>query len=233
MTPDAILVTLAPSGSDFITLQTYDPDHGTSLHFYLHRSDLEQLVTGDPAIPLLDSDLLNFVQVHRRRNFLIFKVTWLSANYLDEVTGYIQRFELPVSCCAVVLNGKTVRRAITFSETRSKAAIRFTPEGHQQIHSLCADKRTRRALCRFFRDNMNYGADEIVELTRDVCAGGFYFLSPDTGMDGGTIRHETEIKGHNGKAYPKVFFGLNSCSPPAGWQPHVLVSPYTQKTGSL
>ena len=96
------------------------------------------------------------------------------------------------------------------TDTRSKATIRFTPEGHQEIHRLCADRHTRRALCRFFRDNLNYGDDETINLTRDSWTGGFYFFSPDTGMEGGVILHETEIKGRDGKAHRKVFFGLHT-----------------------
>ena len=208
MKPNAMLVTLTPSSSDFVTLQTYDPIHGRSQRFYVSRPDLTSLCTAD--MPLMDTDLNNYLIAYRHNEKISFKVAWLSINSQDEAAGYIQRFALPVSCCIDVLNGKPVCKVIALTDTRSKATIRFTPEGHQEIHRLCADRHTRRALCRFFRDNLNYGDDETINLTRDSWTGGFYFFSPDTGMEGGVILHETEVKGRDGKAHRKVFFGLHT-----------------------
>ena len=144
MKPNAMLVTLVPESSDFITLQTYDPVHGKSQRFYVSRPDLTSLCTAD--MPLMDTDLNNYLIARNYKGMVSFKVAWLSVNWQDEAAGYIQRFTLPVSCCIDVLNGKPVRKVIALTDTRSKATIRFTPEGHQEIHRLCADRHTRRAL---------------------------------------------------------------------------------------
>ena len=157
---NTILVTLIPSGQDFIVLQTYDYEHGKSQRFYIHHANLEPLISHQPALPLLDADLSNFLQVYRDRDHLHFKATWLSVNWQNQLTGYIQQFDLPVSWCACVLNGCRLKKAVYVTDEKPKATLRITLEGHREIRRLCADKLTRRALCKFFRDHMNYGADE-------------------------------------------------------------------------
>lgn len=207
---NTILVTLIPSSPDFIVLQTYDYEHGKSQRFYIHHADLEQLISHQPSLPLLDADLNSFLQIYRDRDHLHFKTTWLSVNWLGQASGYVQWFDLPVSCCAYALHGFPMKKAVFITEEKPKASLHFTPEGHQEIRRLCADKLTRRALCKFFRDHMNYGADEVLNITRDNWVDGLYFFSPVTGYEGGIVRHNTELKGSNGKSYPKVFFGLHT-----------------------
>lgn len=205
-----IVITLRPESTDFITLQTYAPRFGKSERFFVHRAELERLAGEFPALPLIDSDLNNFLHVYRDKNHLSVRATWLSVSSSDRAAGYVQRFTLPVQSVRQALAGTIVKTLFHTGDTKPKATIRFTPEGHREIRRLCADKYTRRALCRFFRDNMNYGEDETIELTRDGWAKGFYFVSPETGLDGGIILHETEIRGKDGKAHRKVFFGLHT-----------------------
>ena len=68
MKPNAMLVTLVPDSSDFVTLQTYDPVHGKSQRFYVSHPDLTGLCTAD--MPLMDTDLNNYLIARNYKGIL-------------------------------------------------------------------------------------------------------------------------------------------------------------------
>ena len=138
MKPNAMLVTLVPESSDFITLQTYDPVHGKSQRFYVSRPDLTSLCTAD--MPLMDTDLNNYLIARNYKGMVSFKVCWLSVNWQDEAAGYIQRFTLPVSCC---LSGSLLRLRsssnllhITLSRLLISIVPSFTSENCQVLNLM-------------------------------------------------------------------------------------------------
>jgi hypothetical protein len=158
---------------------------------------------------MLDLDLNNIVYICRNGSRLIWKAFWLSVDDADQAAGYLQRFSLPIALCQRALQGETVRCLAYMPETRPKAELCFTTEAYQAIRSICKNPRAKNALRKFFRDNFNYG-DESLLITRDSFTRGFFFSSLITSYAGGIVPHESQVRGKNGRIYPRICFGLHT-----------------------
>ena len=201
-----ILITLSPTEINFITLQTYTPERGKSHRFYVDKAAILSLLSGERSF-YLDSDLNNYLHLHFDGSILSCKAVWLSVSSCDNVKGHVQRFSIPTSILHKVLSGQKVTHVSHTNEPLPKAKLTFSAEAHVAIKHYCADKRTRRALSKFFRDNLNYGKDEVLNVYNDAYANGFYICSPISGFNGGIILHEGTVK-HYG--FPKVSFSLHT-----------------------
>ena len=201
-----ILITLSPTEINFITLQTYSPERGKSQRFYVEKAAILSLLSGERS-SFLDSDLNNYIHLRFDGSILSCKAVWLSVNSCDDVKGHVQRFTIPASALHRVLSGQTVTHVSHTNEPLPKSRLVFSDGAQAAIKRYSSDKRTRRALSKFFRDNLNYGKDKLINVYPDSYANGFYICSPITGFNGGIILHKGSVK-HYG--FPKVSFSLHT-----------------------
>ena len=205
---DCILVKLVPSEPYFVAVTTFDIYHGKSVRFLLRQQDLEGLVNDENANPVLDTDIGSYVQITRHAAHLHFKLTLLSQDIRNDVTGYIHYFELPIEKINAILNGQSIHHVEYDRKEKEKAQLTITESGHHQLHKYCQDKLTKHALRRFFRDHFNYGRDERLVIYPDSWVKGFYFQCDR--LNGGIVRHEDTVTGKNGREYKKVSFAIHT-----------------------
>lgn len=205
--PNTILVTLLDS-EPFILLQTYDEKHGKSQRLYLRKDTLMNQLGDDAEGSITEMDLLNVCTVNRVGSSIRFNVLWLHGNYSDDVSGFQQVLFVPIDKVAKVLSGEKVKHLSYSPAQMPKASIFFTRTAHKAIAE--ADKLKLHAIRRFFRDNFCYGRDEHLVVQQDEWVKGFFFFSTVSRYEGGVCLHSTEVKGKDGKLYPKLYFGLHT-----------------------
>lgn len=205
---DCILVKLVPSEPYFVALTTFDIYHGKSMRFLLRKQDLENLVNDENANPVLDTDIGSYIQIMRHSAHLHFKLTLLSQDFRNDVTGYVHYFELPIDKINAVLNGRSIHHVEYDMQEKPKAQLAITESGHHQLRKYCQDKLTKHALKKFFRDHFNYGKDERLVIYPDSWVKGFYFQCDR--LNGGIVRHEDIVIGKNGREYRKVFYAVHT-----------------------
>ena len=204
---NAILVTLTLS-EPFVTIRTYDEKHGRSQRFFINKSTLLNQLGDDAEGNSTEADILNFCTVARIGTSIRFNMFWLHGNCIDDISGYRQTFFVPVDKVNKVLDGENVKHLSHVPDCQPKAHIFLTRTAHAVIAE--ADRLKRHAIRRFFRDNFNYGRDEHLVIQRDELIDGFYFFSTTSRYEGGIALHDTEVKGKDGKLYPKLYFGLHT-----------------------
>ena len=160
-----ILITLTLFEPNFIALQTYTPSRGKSQRFLMDKSALLSLLSGERA-SFVDSDLSNYLHLWFDGSVLSCKAVWLSVNPRDNATGYVQRFCIPASLIHRVLSGSEVRHVAHTDEPLPKAKLTFSSGAQAEISHYSTNKFTRRALSKFFRDYLNYGSDEHINVQR-------------------------------------------------------------------
>ena len=201
-----ILITLTLFEPNFIALQTYTPEHGKSQRFFMDKSAILSLLSGERA-SFVDSDLSNYLHLWFDGSVLSCKAVWLSVNPCDIATSYVQRFRIPASLIHRVLSGSEVRHVAHTDEPLPKAKLTFSSGAQTAIKRYSSSKLTRRALSKFFRDYLNYGSDEHINVYADTTVNGFYICSPVTGFNGGIVLHKGTIL-HYG--FPKLSFCLHT-----------------------
>ncbi len=202
-----VLVTLSDS-DPFIVLQTYDPKHGNSQRFYLHKQTLLRQLGDDAEGNITEADLLNFCTIANTKDSIRFKMFWLHNHYSDELHGYQQTVFVPVDKVRKALSGERVKHLSHYPAHQEKANIWLSQPAHMVIAEM--DKLKKHAIRKFFRDNFNYSRKEKLLIQRDVTIGGFYFYSVISKYEGGIVPHVIEVIGKDGKPYPKLFFGLHT-----------------------
>lgn len=202
-----VLVKLSDS-DPFVTIQTYDPKHGQSQRFYLHKQSLIMQLGDDAEGNVTEADLLNFCTVARAKDNICFQMIWLHGNYNDDVHGYQQTFFLPVDKVERALSGERVKHLSHYPVRQEKTEIWFTEPAQKAI--IAMDKLNRHAIRRFIRDNFDYGHKEKLVVQTDSWIGGFYFFSTVSKHEGGIVPHETEVIGRDSKPHRKVFYGLHT-----------------------
>ena len=204
---NSVMVTLSNSNT-FITLQTYDRKHGSSQRFYISKEALERQLNENTTGSIIENDLLNYCTVSTDGTNIRLLLVWLHGSYNDDVYGYQQTIFLPIEKVKRAISGERIKHLSHCSGSNGKACIYFTQTANSVIAS--ADKLKRHAICRFFRDNFNYGRTEKLVVQEDKWVNGFYFFSTVSRYEGGIVLHKTEVKGRDGKPHPKVFFGLHT-----------------------
>ena len=201
-----ILVNLSYS-NNCVILQTYDPQNGRSVRFFLSEKTLDDQLDHTAEGVTIESDLQNFCSVALVGTDMTFVVYWLQGS--GNVQGYKQCFSVPVSKITQVLSGGSVRH-LHAQDCPSKAHLSFLPSAHEAIAGFAGDKLKRRALCRFFRDNLNYGQKEKLLIERDTWVRGFYFRSSETPFEGGIVLHETTVMGKDKLPHRKLFYSVHT-----------------------
>ena len=204
---DSILVKMNPD-DDFIAITTYDIRHGKSSRFLLHKADMLWLVA-DERESLLDSDLDSFLQIHRDGQNAHFKLTWISRDFRDEITGYVHHFTISVRKLQQAINGQHVHHIEHCSTEKAKAKLSFSDGASRMLQTYRQDKLSRHALRTFFRDNFNYGQQEHLRIYPDSMVKGFYFQNAK-GYDGGIVQHESTVIGKDGKEHRRVFYAVHT-----------------------
>ena len=203
------LVSMSPSSPNFISLQTRDAAHGDSQRFLVYESELRKVLE-DPDYFVLDTDLGNFLQIHRIDDQVHFRVTWLSLDSRGEARGYLQTFDLPVNIIESVLEGIPYRQLVNTLGHWEQARLVFTESARSLLHWFCQDRLNRRALSKFLRDNLHYSRPETLVLFDDSWVQGFYFESARSKYNGGIVLHETEVRGKDQKKHRKVSIELHT-----------------------
>lgn len=201
-----ILITLTPSEPNFIALQTYTPRHGRSRRFFMDKAAILSLLSGERS-SLIDTDINSYLHLRFEGSAMSCKLVWLSVDPCDDVSGHVQRFRIPVSMLHKVLSGKQISHVARTDEMLTKAKLTFSSDAHAAIKRYAADKLTCRALSKFFRDYLNYGSYEHINIYADTFAGGFYICSPITGFNGGIILHKYTTRFYG---FPKFHFSLHT-----------------------
>ncbi len=201
-----IAITMTPSEANFITLQTYTPEHGKSQRFLVWKDTVLSLLGGEKS-SVIDCDLNNYLHLRFDGSVMSFKAVWLSVNPRDSVTGRVQRFSVPADMMHRVLSGQTVNHISHTDEPLEKARLVFSKDAQAAIGRYSEDRHTRRALSKFFRDNLNYGRSEKIYVYADSYVNGFYVCSPITGFNGGIVLSKGTVR-HYG--FPKQSFSLHT-----------------------
>lgn len=203
---DVILVKLIPSEPDFMALTTFEIYHGKSSRFLLRKKDLSDLLNNEGF--LLDTDIGSYIQVTRNRNKVHFRLTWLSQNFRNDVTGYIHDFDIPIEKVRAALSGQRIHHVEYVTCEKDKARLTMTDGANCLLSRICQDKLTKHALRRFFRDHFNYGPEERLVIYPDSWVNGFYFQCDR--LSGGIVRHEENVIGRDGKEHRRVYFAMHT-----------------------
>ena len=149
------IVTLSSTGS-FITLKTYDAQHGTSMRMYIDSSKLYHWIDIEAQNAFLDHDCGSFTIMRRISKELVsVRLTWLHSIASGNVEGYVQDFDLNADdLMAVLLTEDRVRRLVSLDDKPKQAQITITNGAHRQIRAL--DKHHRRALSKAMRDSFKW-----------------------------------------------------------------------------
>ncbi len=201
-----VLVNLSDS-NNCVVLQTYDPKNGRSERFYLSKRTLAGQLDHTAEGVTIESDLQNFCSVALVGTDMTFVVYWLHGS--GDVQGYKQSFSVPASKITQVLSGGSVKY-LHAQDCPSKARLSFRPSAYEAIAGVARDKLKRRALCRFFRDNLDYGQGEKLFIERDTWVRGFYFWSSETPFEGGIVLHETTVVGKDKRPHKKLFYSVHT-----------------------
>ncbi len=207
---DLILVKLAPSEPDYVSITTFDNIHGRSLRFLVSRTNLIQLTALEQPDPVIDTDIGSYIQITRMRSNVHFKLTWLHTNSRNDVTGYIHTFSIPIEKVRAVVHGKAIAHLENRTDSKPKASLIFTDSGYNMLHRCCQDKLNRHALRKFFRDNFNYGRDERLIIYPDNWIKGFYFQAAKDSYEGGIVRHEETVSGKDGRKHKKIYYSIHT-----------------------
>lgn len=199
------IVTIESTGS-FITLKTYDAQHGSSMRMYLDSDKLYRWIESEAQSAFLDHDCGSFTIMRRvSKNIISVRLTWLHAIGNSNIKGYVQDFDLKVDDLMVVLlTGDRVRQLVALEDKPRQAQITITNGAHRQIKAL--DKRHRRALSKAMRDSFKW-KDSCLCLYADW---GNDFSFVEQKMNGGLCLHDTRVSGKDKKMHGKLYYQVHT-----------------------
>ena len=203
----AILISMRLSG-DFLMLNTTDKAHGRSQHFYLNASRVSRWLDAKDGTSLIDCDLYNYLALHRySQDKVTMRFTWLSMQgSYGNLSGYQQTVIMPLSQLRKALIGFRVK-VLLDPELIPQCKLSFSESAQEQIATICRDKREKRALCKALRDSFHWRDSGEVYIVADW-RRDFYFTTDD--MNGGLCRHESSVKGKDGKVHRAVKYSIHT-----------------------
>jgi len=199
------IVTIESTGN-FITLKTYDAQHGNSMRMYIDSDKLYHWIDSEAQSAFLDHDCGSFAILRRiSKESVSVRLTWLHAIGNGNIKGYIQDFDLKVDDLMVVLlTGDRVRQLVALEDKPRQAQITITNGAHRQIKAL--DNRHRRALSKAMRDSFKW-KDSCLCLYADW---GNDFSFVEQKMSGGLCLHDTRISGKDRKPHSKLYYQVHT-----------------------
>ena len=199
------IVTIESTGS-FITLKTYDAQHGNSMRMYIDSDKLYHWIDSEAQSSFLDHDCGSFTIMHRvNKNTIEVHLTWLHSIGCSNLGGYVQNFVLHTDALmAVLLTGDRVRKLVALDDQPRQANITITNGAHRQIRML--DKQQRRALSKAMRDSFKW-KNSCLCLYADW---GNDFAFVEQKMIGGLCLHDTRISGKDKKLHSKLIYQVHT-----------------------
>ena len=199
------IITIESTGS-FITLKTYDAQHGNSMRMYIDSDKLYHWIDSEALSSFLDHDCGSFTIMHRvNKNTIEVHLTWLHSIGCDNVNGYVQNFVLHAdTLMGVLLTGDSVRKLVALDDQPRQAKITITNGAHRQIRAL--NKQQRRALSKAMRDSFRW-RDSYICLYADW---GNDFAFVEQKMSGGLCLHDTRISGKDRKPHSKLYYQVHT-----------------------
>lgn len=199
------IITIESTGS-FITLKTYDAQHGNSMRMYIDSDKLYHWIGSEALSSFLDHDCGSFTIMHRvNKNTIEVHLTWLHSIGYSNLSGYVQNFVLHADALmAVLLTGDRVRKLVALDDQPRQANITITNGAHRQIRAL--DKQQRRALSKAMRDSFKW-KNSCLCLYADW---GNDFSFVEQKMSGGLCLHDTRISGKDRKPHNKLYYQVHT-----------------------
>ena len=199
------IVTIESTGS-FVTLKTYDAQHGNSMRMYIDANKLYRWIDSEAQSAFIDHDCGSFTILRRiSKDTISVRLTWLHALGNHNVTGYTQDFNLQADdLMAVLLTEDRVRKLVSLDDKPRQAQITITNGAHRQIGAL--DKRHRRALSKAMRDSFKW-KDSCLCLYADW---GSDFSFVEQKMSGGLCLHDTRVSGKDKKLHNKLIYRVHT-----------------------
>ena len=199
------IVTIESTGS-FVTLKTYDAQHGNSMRMYIDANKIYRWIDSEAQSAYIDHDCGSFTILRRiSKEIISVRLTWLHAIGGGNVTGYMQEFDLHTDdLMAVLLTEDRVRKLVSLDGKPCRAQITITNGAHRQIRML--DKHQRRALSKALRDSFKW-KDSSLCLYAD-CGNDFSFVEQK--LSGGLCLHNTRVPGKDKKLYSKLSYQVHT-----------------------
>ena len=199
------IVTIESTGS-FVTLKTYDAQHGNSMRMYIDSDKLYRWIDSEAQSALLDHDCGSFTILRRvSKETISVRLTWLHTIGNHDVKGYTQDFDLQADdLMAVLLTADRVRKLVSLDEKPHQAQITITNGAHRQIRAL--DKQHRRALSKAMRDSFKWKGSCLC-LYADW---GNDFSFVEQKMSGGLCLHDTRVGGKDRKLHSKLYYQVHT-----------------------
>ena len=199
------IVTIESTGS-FITLKTYDAQHGNSMRMYIDSDKLYRWIDSEAQSSFLDHDCGSFTIMHRvSQERVSVRLTWLYSVGGGNLSGHAQNFDLHADdLMTVLLTGDRVRKLAALDERIRQAQITITNGAHRQIRAL--NKQQRRALSKAMRDSFKW-KNSCLCLYADW---GNDFAFVEQKMIGGLCLHDTRISGKDKKLHSKLIYQVHT-----------------------
>lgn len=199
------IVTIESTGS-FITLKTYDAQHGNSMRMYIDSNKLYRWIDSEAQSVFLNHDCGSFTILRRiSKETISVRLTWLHTIGCGNVKGYTQDFDFhDDDLMAVLLTGDRVRKLAALEGKSRQAQITITNGAHRQIRAL--NKQQRRALSKAMRDSFRW-KDSHICLYADW---GNDFAFVEQKMSGGLCLHDTRISGKDRKPHSKLYYQVHT-----------------------
>ncbi len=204
----AILVSFRLCG-EFLSIFTVDHTHGRSQRFLVNAPKLRQWLKANDGSVFYDRDLCNFLEFYRfNATKLTVRFTWLTLHdsHGHKLHGYQQTMILPDEEIRHALHGFRTK-VLVDPELIPQSKLSFSESAQAQIRKICRDPKAKRALCKALRDNFHWRDAEEVCLVGDW-GMDFYFTTD--GLNGGLCRHDSVVRGKDGKAYDCVKYALHT-----------------------
>ncbi len=198
------------SCGELLALSTFEPRRGHSGTFYINAFKfgnwLNESTSASSAF--LDSDLNSSLRAYRdSENRVHFIVSWIRVSSNDDVTGYVQRFDLSlVFIKAVLITGDPGKTIVSINQYTQKAEITITPSAHCMVRRVAKDKLTRRALSKAMAKSF-FWKDSHVTLYADMNRSFFF---RDEKICGGLVLHSSTIIGKDGKPHEKFEYSIHT-----------------------
>ena len=199
------IVTIESTGS-FVTLKTYDAQHGSSMRMYIDANKLYRWTDSEAQSAFIDHDCGSFTILRRiSKEIISVRLTWLHAIGGGNVTGYMQEFDLHTDdLMAVLLTEDRVRKLVSLDGKPCRAQITITNGAHRQIRTL--DKHQRRALSKAMRDSFKWKNSSLC-LYADW---GSDFSFVEQKLSGGLCLHNTRVPGKDKKLHSKLVYRVHT-----------------------
>ena len=199
------IVTIESTGS-FVTLKTYDAQHGNSMRMYIDANKLYRWIDIEAQSAFVDHDCGSFTILRRiNKETIAVRLTWLNAIGGGNVTGYTQEFDLRTDdLMAVLLTEDRVRTLVSLDSKPRQAQITITNGAHRQIRAL--DKHQRRALSKAMRDSFRWKNSSLC-LYADW---GNDFSFVEQKLSGGLCLHSSRVAGKDKKLHNKLCYQVHT-----------------------